>query len=126
MTKTREEWTALAVKIIRTGKADEHLDQIRNAVSYRQKVVELKTFDEIKVGQSVRYVNTVRPVRLRGKMGRVVEKKLKKVTVELDDGRRIVTPISCIEVVHAIDVANEQYKLAALNPPPKVFHFGER
>lgn len=99
MTKTNEEWAQRVIRIIRSGKVDEHLNDIAFTMKRRrERAGELK-FDQIKVGTRVRFNRVTRPQRMIGLEGTVVEKKLKKIVVEVEGHRRITAPMALIDIV---------------------------
>lgn len=69
---------------IRQGLHDDELDDIIQYAMMRKKSLASMIFAELKSGDRVRFVSTVRPTYLRGAQGTVVGKKVSKLIIKLD------------------------------------------
>ena len=71
---------------IRNGFYDEALDTINNTIQRRRNYLAADLFDEIHIGEQLRFNSKVRPQYLRGKLVEVTGKKNKNLVVKLIDG----------------------------------------
>lgn len=91
-------------KAIIKGELDDKLEDVMTCVRGRREIIGRMKFFELNVGDRVRFVSSVRPSYLAGKVGRLAEHKNKKVVVDLDMPagkfwRGIRTPVGLIERV---------------------------
>lgn len=66
---------------IREGKYDNDLERIVRAIQQRRQIISANRFYELKIGQEVQFVSTIRPTYLAGVRCKVVGKKVKKIIV---------------------------------------------
>ena len=88
------------------GEADEYLNELREAVNSRRKVVAARVVSGVKVGDRIRFNENTRPKYLQGIEAVVVEKLQKNVRVEMAEtagrytaGMPITVPAILVEVV---------------------------
>lgn len=90
--------------LIAKGRLDHWLDDINTAIIQRRLRLARLQFEALKIGDEVRVSSHVKPKYMAGAVGKVVEKRQTKVTVEFDEpmgrfGRRVIVPLSALEVV---------------------------
>ncbi len=90
------------------GEADDYLDELKDAVSDRKKIVAQRLVSGIKVGDRIRFNASTRPVYLQGVEATVTKKLQKNVQVELDEaagryeaGSPITVPAVLVERAEA-------------------------
>ena len=106
MTMT-ETTSAQLVDAITGGQHDDSLDELREAVRARIKIVEYRTARALQVGDRVRVSGNISPKYLLGATGVVVgEVKGQRIEVTLDERRRkypadipMGFPIGCVEKI---------------------------
>lgn len=93
-------------KLILSGQLDNSLDYITEVIRRRKEILSVSTFYELKIGDTVIFNSHVRPQYMQGVRARIIDKKQKKVVVELIDqaaigrfGKRITTPVNIIDKV---------------------------
>ena len=86
------------------GELDADLDNIATAIKTRRGMQAGELRDSLKVGDKVKFIDTVKPTYLRGMVSTVVKLNQKRIVIDLGQrtGRfsgRITTPVSLIEKV---------------------------
>lgn len=90
---------------IKTGKYDDQLDMIVQAVKARKDAL-LPQIWEFSIGDAVRFNNSTRPKYLQGKTAKVVKVNRSKIVVKIDDmepfakyAGNVTVPLSLVEKV---------------------------
>jgi hypothetical protein len=101
------DFSQISTAIIK-GELDNRLDDIIAVIKGRRDIKGREKFFELQVGDRVRFVASVRPSSLAGRVGRLIEHKNKKVVVDLDMPigkwwKGIRTPVNLIERVDEKD-----------------------
>lgn len=93
-------------KAILEGKHDAELDAIADAVHQRRRYLANINAQDLKAGDTVKFVSTVRPKYLAGVEGKIIEKRTKKFVVRVPQhlagrfmGGTIVCPASLLQKV---------------------------
>ena len=103
----------LSRRDILNGAYDDQLEDILDALKRRKEILATQSFWELKVGDKIRFVNSIRPTYLAGLEATVTEKRTKKLGVKLDHpvGRfygTITVPPSLVEKITTIHDDNPE------------------